>query len=268
MKSINLEAGNYIDDNFINDLQSEELFYIRIESLESQSVLILDYIKKASCRSSQVFVSIPGKDYKNHLLRDQFFQAGIKGFALRFTHQVDKWEGRHGIGQYSAGDRDIIDLYAQYKNETPTNKQLVVEFQVGEDLRVLGPTITGVYEKGVPWIVLNVEGKPNSERCFQLRDVFEYLKIRSCNRLNVYFPFWSSHYEEWGIKTQNTFSGLEYVHIDISNRCTHSCVFCGLYGPDALEEMKMNGGGKISESISNHMKMEINPDKGAVKFLV
>jgi wyosine [tRNA(Phe)-imidazoG37] synthetase (radical SAM superfamily) len=79
--------------------------------------------------------------------------------------------------------------------------------------------------------------------------------------MNIYFPFWTSFFREWDIKTQNTFSGLEFVHIDISNRCTHSCVFCGLYGPDAVEDTKRRSGGEIPEALKKYMKMEIDSDK-------
>src|SRR5690606_31758880 len=98
-------------------------------------------------------------------------------------------------------------------------------------------------------------------RAAQFRDVFEYVKIRGCNYLNIYFPFWKEESREWNIKTQNTFSGLEYVHLDISNRCTHSCTFCGLYGPDAIEDAKRRSGGKLTKEITDLMKMEINSEK-------
>lgn len=261
MKSLNVSGENDLLDSLLEDLQPEELFYIRLPSVEASDSALL-FMAKAALKSSQVFVSIPGEDFskKDHI--DAIFSAGIKGLALRLSHLVEKWLKHEGAGQFYSGDRDLIKFFRDCKEKIPKKREIIVEFQVGHDVRVLAPTITGLYEDGVSWIVLNVEGAPSPERCYQLREVFEYLKIRSCGKLNIYFPFWNPYYEEWTIKTQNTFSGLEYVHLDISNRCTHSCVFCGLYGPDALEERRKQGGGKIPDNITDFMKMEINPETG------
>lgn len=243
-------------------LKPSELCYLRINSLTDVSDEILEIITKAALISSHVILSIRGEDFGNEELRNKFLALGIKGFSLRLIHKVDKWLKHQGFGQFHAGDRDIIDLYLQYMKLLPQGKELVVEFQVGEDSRILAPTITGLYELGVKWVVLNLEEEPTLERCLQMRDVLEYLKIRGCTRLNVYFPFWKENSSEWDIKTQNTFSGLEFVHMDISNRCTHSCVFCGLYGPDAIEDMKRGThDGELSDDIKKYMKMEIDSGK-------
>jgi wyosine [tRNA(Phe)-imidazoG37] synthetase (radical SAM superfamily) len=242
-------------------LMPKELCYIRLPSLMNLSDEISFFIQESSVHSSEVILSIPSEDFCDDDLREKFLSIGIKGFAIRVSHEVEKWLKHQGFGQFNSGDRDIIDMFHRYRSILNTEKELVVEFQVGEDLRVLGPTITGIYEFGAKWIVLNDEGSPTSKRCFEYREVFEYLRIRSCNKLNVYFPFWNNYFREWDIKTQNTFSGLKDVHIDISNRCTHSCVFCGLYGPEAIEDMKRRGGGDISAEMKKYMKMEIESER-------
>ena len=242
-------------------LKPEELFYVRLTSLKNIPDNFLGIVKKACALTSEVILSIPHDEFSNNDLRSQFLDLGIKGFALRFTHQVDKWLIHQGIGQVHSGDRDIIHFYRDQLKNLPEGKDLIVEFEVHDDIRILAPTITGLYELGLKWAVLDVQGPPTLDRCLQMRDVFEYLKIRSCPRLNVYFAFWKSDAKEWDIKTQNTFAGLEYVHIDISNRCTHSCVFCGLYGPEAIEDMKVRAGGSIPAPLKDMMKMEINSEK-------
>lgn len=252
-------SGNIF--SIVDQLKPHELFYVRVKSLIDMPEEVFKLISKAVSFSSHVIVSIPGEEFSHNNLTDELFKIGIKGFSLRYSHNVNKWLKHQGLGQFFSGDRDIIETYKLYLSKVPSGKELAVEFQVGDDTRILGPTITGLYELGSKWIVLNVEGEPTRERCLQMRDVFEYLKIRNCSRLNVYFPFWNSYFQEWDTKTQNTFSGLEHVHIDISNRCTHSCVFCGLYGPDAIEETKRRSGGEMPEVLKNHMKMEINSEK-------
>lgn len=243
------------------NLKPKELCYIRLASLKNLPLETDLLIKKAAMISSEVILSIPMEDFDDHDLRLNYLSLGIKGFSIRVTHQVDKWLKHQGFGQFHSGDRDIIDLYHRYRSSLDLEKDLIVEFQIGSDVRILGPTITGVYEIGAKWVVLNVEGEPTNKRCLEFRDMFEYLKIRGCTKLNVYFPFWSSYFEEWDIKTKNTFSGLKSVHIDISNRCTHSCVFCGLYGPESIEKMKEKSGGQLTEYMKNYMKMEIDSEK-------
>lgn len=218
-------------------------------------------IKQATSLSSQVFLSIPNEEFIDTKLTSKFLEAGVRGFALRMTYNVEKWLKFEGIGQHNSGDRDIVDFYNYHKGLLPTGKEVVVEFQVTEDVRVLGPTITGLYQSGMKWVVLNVEGEPDEKRASKLKDVLEYVKIRGCSRLNIYFPFWNRYFREWDIKTQNTFSGIEFVHIDVSNRCTHSCVFCGLYGSDAQEDIKKRSGGIIPKPMTDYMKKEIEKDK-------
>lgn len=247
--------------SIVDQLKPNELFYVRVKSLINMPEEVSKLILLATSVSSHVIVSIPGEEFSLKTQTDILFSHGVKGFSLRYAHNVHKWLKHQGMGQFNAGDRDIIDSYKEYLRMVPEGKELAVEFQVGDDIRVLAPTITGLYELGSRWVLLNVEGEPTHERCVQMRDVFEYVKIRGCTRMNIYFPFWGPYYREWDIKTQNTFSGLEFVHIDISNRCTHSCVFCGLYGPDAVEDTKKRSGGELPEALKKHMKMEIDSEK-------
>lgn len=263
MKSIDLVTfdGDFYVNSRARQLKPEEMFYVRVKSLVDLPDNIVSLVMEAATLSSNVILSIPAEDFANTELTAQYFELGIRGFALRLSHNVDKWLKHEGIGQFNSGDRDIINLYHQYRGLLPEGKELVVEFQVGDDLRVLAPTITGIYAMGAKWVVLNPEGEPTPERTGKYREFFEYLKIRGCTKLNVYFPFWNGKFREWDIKTQNTFSGLEFVHIDISNRCTHSCVFCGLYGAEAIDDIKARGGGKIPEELNRHMKQEIDTEK-------
>lgn len=261
MQSLNLVNNQGTVYNEIDLLKPKELFYVRIDSLKDLADDKLMLIKKAARMTDQVYISIPAEDFKDVNNRNFFFTLGIKGFSLRMKHDAEKWLKYSGKGQYFSGNQDIVRAFEGYVRELPEGKELVVEFETSSDLRSLGPTITGVHLAGAKWVVLNVDGPPTRMMATNFREMFEYLKIRNFTRLNVYFSFWNPHVSEWNIKTQNTFSGLEYVHIDISNRCTHSCVFCGLYGPAAMEDMKTRSGGALSEQITNFMKSEIDSEK-------
>lgn len=263
MLSLNLVDKDLVPEMSasIKHLKPRELFYLRLKSLRDLTADVQKIIVKSTMISSEVYLSVPVEDFLDEDLRNKYFSLGVKGFVIRQTHQVEKWLIHNNSGQLNAGDRDIIENFIKLRKCLSEDQDLVVEFQVGVDTRVLGPTITGLYEAGASWVVLNPEGEFTPHRAAQFRDVFEYLKIRSCPYLNVYFPFWKEESREWNIKTQNTFSGLEDVHIDISNRCTHSCVFCGLYGPDAMDEMKTRSGGTLTKEITDYLKMEINSEK-------
>lgn len=261
MLSIDLVSQDEFSLEDLEVLKPRELLYIRLKTLTDVSDELIGLISKGTQYSSEVYLSIPDTDYDNKDLRKKFLNLGIKGFALRLTHNITNWLKHEGTGQHNSGDRDLVYKFGRDRKELPAGKELVAEFQIGDDTRVLAPTIAGVHLEGAKWVVLNIEGDPTPKKCSQMRDVLEYLKIRGCTRLNVYFPFWNPHFREWDTKTQNTFSGLQIVHIDISNRCTHSCIFCGLYGPDPVEEQKKHGNGSLPEPIANLMKMEIAGDK-------
>jgi hypothetical protein len=173
MQSMNLVGytSGHIS-SVVDRLKPNELFYVRVKSLIDMPEAVSKLILKAASISSQVIVSIPGEEYSLKNLTDEFFSHGVKGFSLRYAHNVQKWLKHQGMGQFNAGDRDIIDSFKEYTRMLPEGKELAVEFQVGEDVRVLGPTITGLYELGSRWVVLNVEGEPTRERCVQMRDVF------------------------------------------------------------------------------------------------
>ncbi len=270
MKSLDIGApGDFVDHKAIDLLKPDELLYLRIPSLRTLSDELRSLVTKAASLSSKVVVSIPQEEVDDLLLVQGLFRLGVHGIAVRMTHRPERWLQQHGLGQIHSGDRDLIERFHQIRSSFPVDRFLTVEFQVQDDTRVLGATIMGVHQFGASWVVLNPLGSASSERFRQFRDVIEYLKIRGPTRLNVYFPFWKQEMPEWDLKTQNTFSGLEIVHIDISNRCSHSCVFCGLYGADSIDEMKKRSGGTLPEPLKNLMKMEIDAEKclGIIKSL-
>jgi len=109
------------------------------------------------------------------------------------------------------------------------------------------------------WCCLNVECNPTPELFYKFSELFEFLRFRRTFNLNVYFPFWKDNSYEWSLKTQNTFSSLREVHLDLSNRCTHSCVFCPLYGPDSIEALKKDG--KLPDVVVKNMSMELDKER-------
>lgn len=238
MKSIDLIScrDNIYSYSQVHYLNPEELFYVRVKSLRSLPYSQFHLIKIAAAKSSQVVLSIPHQELSDTGLIQSFLNLGVKGFSARVS---------------------------PHETERPRHPHLLTfEFQIlSHDITNLAQDIVNHYKNGLQWIVLNVPGQPDEKRTKIFHDFFEILRMKNCTRLNVYFPFWNNFAAEWNIRTQNTFSGIEVVHIDLSNRCTHSCVFCGLYGPDATEYLKERSGGYIPETISNHLKQEMDSAK-------
>lgn len=261
MHTIDFVDGHAAQIDVIEDLKPHELLYIRIKSMVNIPMKLMVFIKKATKITSHVMLSVPGEEFPDINAREDLLKLGIKGFSLRLSHNSEKWLNYDGRGQLNSGDRDLVEFYKKYNEQMPPDKDLVVEFLVGKDTRVLAPTIFGVHQEGAKWVILNVEGSPTPEKTLEIKEIIDYLKIRGVTKLNVYFPFWKKDSRQWDISTQNTFAGLLHVHIDLSNRCTHSCIFCPLYSPDAIEEIKRRSGGVITEDVSNHMKKEINSEK-------
>ncbi len=86
-----------------------------------------------------------------------------------------------------------------------------------------------------------------------LDSAFRLLEIQRIYDLYIYFSPHHPLAQSLTLKTRLTFSGLQEVHIDLTNRCTHSCHFCGLYSPLAIEKFKRNGGGTIPQNIRDFM---------------
>lgn len=250
MQSIDFISGKPAQIDGLQDLKPRELLYLRFPSMLKLDIVQKIFIKKASQITSQVFLSVPMEEFRDRDARKALLDLGVKGFALRVNYKPSQ-----------EGDLLLVDTFKLFYDLLPVGKELVLEIECGEDLTGLASTIAEAHAKGCSFVILNVEDVPTEKRVKQFQNVFEKLKIRGCNKLNIYFPFWSERAPEWDIKTQNTYAGLQYVHIDISNRCTHSCEFCGLYGPDAVFDMKMRSGGSMPEDLTNFMKQEIKPEK-------
>lgn len=245
----------------VSNLKPCELCYIRINSLDKISETELNLIIGAARRTNSTFLSFPIDEISSPDLLKIALGTGVRGFVLRCTINNTKFSLHAGKGSSTSGDFELFEKIKKIQSSLPENIEIAIEFIIEEDLRLLAPTIASIHEIGVKWMVFDQLGNPDKIKTQAFRAVFEYLRIRSCNYLNLYFSFWNQSSEEWNIKTQNTFSGLSQVHIDLSNRCTHNCIFCGLYGPDAIEDMKKNGGGTIQKNVSDFMKMEIDSEQ-------
>jgi MoaA/NifB/PqqE/SkfB family radical SAM enzyme len=261
MKSFDFSKDGTFSIESFGVIKPKELVYLRLPSLADVLNKDCESIKSLTAQTSRVMISIPSGDASNESFFDKITALGVNGVSLRFSYDSKKWLSQVGFGSNHSGDRDVIEQYQQHLRLKPRHVELVAELEMEDDSRLLGPTIAGLHSSGCPWVLINVPEVPNTLLVRKLAEMFEYLKIRNLTRLNVYFPFWLSSNEEWNVKTQNTFSGLSEVHIDLSNKCTHSCVFCGLYAPESVNEIKARHDGKLPKQVIDHMSKEIKYER-------
>jgi MoaA/NifB/PqqE/SkfB family radical SAM enzyme len=110
-----------------------------------------------------------------------------------------------------------------------------------------------------PWIVLAVDGAPSSGLVKEIRSCFEYLKIRNFPLIDIHFSFENRHARTWAVQTESPFCGPEEFHIDLSNRCTHSCVFCALYSPAVTADLKASG--RLNKQLRDFMGAQLEEGK-------
>lgn len=249
-----------VDDLAIKRLLPNELCYIKLNS-QTLSPMFLESVEMSTNLSRAVYLSIPSIFLNEPGFRESILGLRLKGVVIEYECNPTKWVNQIGIGDFYSGDRDVIDHFQQMQRHLGESLELNVEIKLQEDFRVLGPTLVNLHKKGASFAVLNLEHEFDSHMRYQLSELFEYLKIRGLPRFNVYFPFWKSNTREINTKTFNTFSGLTDVHIDLSNRCTHSCLFCGLYSPEIHEDVKSKNGGKLPQDWIKVMAQEIDSDK-------
>lgn len=102
----------------------------------------------------------------------------------------------------------------------------------------LGPLIALFPPTMLSQIILLPPAKRTEAAVMAYRQLFEYLRLRGVNKTWISFASFLPLHSLWNIQTYNTFAGPHIIHFDISNKCTHSCNFCGLYGNEAVENVK------------------------------
>jgi len=174
------------------------------------------------------------------------------------------------ISQISAAQpENLVERFKQIRERVNQHLLLIPEVSIeGETLLLngLGVDLMELAILGCPWIFLAVEGSPDPEKIIQLRECFNYLQMRGFPEIDIYFSLNNPNHRAWMLQTECYFSGPSYVHWDISNKCTHSCLFCGLYSPSFIEREKQKHGGLISDAVKKIMSAQI-PFEKAVEVI-
>lgn len=263
LDSFNLEDAHHFVDTRLSQLKDHEFVFFRFNNLDKINQEYQRYLEKAISYSSEVYMCISEEDYASYpILVEKYFSLGIRGFCLRVKTDSEKFVANHYTAEnFKSGDVGIVEKFHHHLSKLPKNHFLAIEFEIEQDSRLIPATLANVHKLGVAWATIRVTGHPVESDVEKMKNLFNFLRMRRCNRLHVYFDFTNIHRLSWQLLSMNTFSGLRNVHIDISNRCTHSCVFCGLYSPTVIKELKSKNGGKIPNDVQKLMNMEIDSEK-------
>lgn len=245
-------------------IYKNEFVYLRLPSERwgGKDETVVAQVDSLAQMSEKVYVSI--NDGLKTLDPDLLIADGkIKwvGFSILLKGQ----KSETGSSVFSSIDKEAVTTFKRIRSQFKNSEAIIPEIRFQSDFS-LGPTIWELFQTfDLPFAFLRVEGLPTNKSIQRIKEAFEYLRIRGL-RKNIYFNFDNIFWKEWNKQTLNTFSGISTVHIDLSNKCTHSCVFCGLWGPDFIEQSKKDAGNKIDDNLKNFMNRQMKYEK-AIEIL-
>ncbi|MFA6237016.1 MAG: SPASM domain-containing protein [Bacteriovorax sp.] len=251
----------------IDEIQSNEFVYLKLpEVLYSDITSTATLLNSLTKKTDRLFFSIDdlSEFHRAPEYADQFPVAWF-GISVPVGSNRQGFKSEYTI--YSNVDSLSLDFFQAEKSKFKDQHKVIPEFRLTENHYQLGPTIAEFFERyKLPFAFISIEGAPDQERIQYFRETFETLRIKGF-KSKIYFSFNNPYLDEWNIKTRNTFSGIQTVHIDLSNKCTHSCVFCSLWGPEFIDAMKsQTADGILAPEIVNLMNCQM-PYERAVEIL-
>jgi wyosine [tRNA(Phe)-imidazoG37] synthetase (radical SAM superfamily) len=257
MKAIhNFNKINYI----IEDTQVNEFifFHFNDTNLNHIDQSKIEKFKILSERTSKLFT------YLNTLNFKECFESGKDWLHhskwISFPLQIGSGQVLKSQRIFSNVDSQSIETYQEQLKIFEKPEMLIPTFKLVGDKYQLGPTIQYMFEKfNLEFAFIDPASNDNNQMLTALREAFEYLRLRGFKK-TLYFSF-NDNFDKWNAKTFNTYSGMKNIHMDLSNKCTHSCVFCGLWGPDFIDAMKKEQGGNLSADTKKFMNMQISRDR-------
>jgi wyosine [tRNA(Phe)-imidazoG37] synthetase (radical SAM superfamily) len=218
-------------------------------------------IRTAVSKTDQVFLKIPSSQLNIEEL-NSLSTIGLKGVVVELATMGTISQSLVSYEEF-AGDRLLMNQWQKLCRELPPQMETIPCIQVRSVTPyLLGPILADFGKLAQRRIFLDPSGLSIEKDALVIKEAFDYLVIRQITALEIYFTPENPHRKRWEIATNCSFSGLELVHIDISNRCTHSCVFCGLYSESSRERFKADHQGVLPQHLVRLMASELDADKG------
>lgn len=206
------------------------------------------------------------------LTADQLSELGphlqrLKKMQLYGLCLTTPMKARKETDENKATDRytDISKKSEAFKFYTETTASYADQFLFTPEL-LLSPdslgdlfdTLLGFSQLNIPWVILNPILLDLDRDADAVAKALEMYRIYANPDMDIYYSPNHPLKEEWNAKTLNIFRGPRYIDIDVSNACTHNCVFCGLYNDQTMEKHKKAGNGVIPEHIKTFMSTKID----------
>jgi len=208
-----------------------------------------------------VYGIIPTIDVNNNI---DWSKYGIKNIIIRMDvlpheNTPETWQGVHGKHPISLMlMEEFVNIKKSYSHHYLNTIPEIVIDNAGS---WLAPLLWELSQMDIPFIGLHSKENPQHHTVKTLQDSFEYLQIRQGAKKNIHFLPDQSYWQQWNAASLNPFSGPSQVHIDISNKCTHSCQFCGVYSPQVIQIEKDKNGGTLSPDHIRQMNSQISREQ-------
>lgn len=238
----------------------DEFVYIKIPDKNfCSSEDVRERVEHLASMSKQLYLSFENE--LHGLDPDELLHSGKAkwfGFNLDLVKEDNVTDNKFNV--FTNVDKDAINRFMIVRKQFKYQGAVIPEVSFSSEYS-LGPTIYELFQTfHLPFLFIRVEGRPDDLNVRRIKEAFEYLRMRGFKG-KIYYNLENPYWREWNAKTLNTFSGLSTVHIDLSNKCTHSCVFCGLWGPDFIEEAKKAYNNVIDDRHKNYMNRQMDRDK-------
>ncbi len=245
----------------ISQLMPQELCVLRAQLQDQDLGNLLILTKAARQRTERVFLQVSEGSFDPVFLH-ALIRTGLSGAIVVFTTRQEP-RPYHSVEEKYVGDLELLERVRKAKKSLPSGFRFIPGISIPQSkLNQIGAVLADLVVEESDSILLEVEGAPTSPAVLAIRNAFEYLRMRNLIATPIYFSFDNASRKAWELQTRCTFSGLEVVHMDVSNKCTHSCLFCGLYSPEIHAREKEKNQGKLPSQMIEMMRAELDPDKG------
>ncbi len=242
----------------INDLVINELLILefsnQIEKIKIQKLLSL-----VTAKSSRAYVKLSYYDKNFNELISEFSKWGISKFCIKLDLKENT--------EVALGTARVQPPIIRSKTANEVKKILntFLNFELSFELLLNEENINDFYsivaylsETKLPWALVNPQNIKFEKNAEILKNAFELLRMNAKTNTKIYFTQSHPLSESWNARTGNLLGGPQYVDIDVSNSCTHNCVFCGLYAEEAVERFKKYGGGTLPKVEREKMAAKID----------
>jgi MoaA/NifB/PqqE/SkfB family radical SAM enzyme len=227
--------------SLVRILQSDPVYFPMVEIYRKQLVISDFYysdrlnplaeerVREINKRTSEHFVYLPEEDFSDSF--DFLRKLGTKNFLFPI-HLVETDDSKNiaiekieliskSLEKINYSQADLsFGFVLKFEKVLPTfSNTLLAAANSGSKLNLLLPM---AQEKGL---------------AAEISKAFDFLRYLG---VKTFFPIapWILSVGWWQTNIRSPYLGPFVFDIDISNRCNHSCHFCGLYSAEAMKEVR------------------------------